>query len=49
LFLQFFGYSAKLWKGKVFETIIHVVFSLFWFYLSTIFFMIYFNYNFSTP
>ena len=37
LFIQFFGYSSKLWKGKAFETFIHVFFSLFWIYLSTIF------------
>jgi hypothetical protein len=37
LFIQFFGYSAKLWKGKSFETFIHVFFSIFWAYLSTIF------------
>lgn len=34
LFIQFFGYSSKLWKGKKFETIVHVIFSLFWLYLS---------------
>ena len=37
LFIQFFGYSSKLWKGKAFETFIHVFFSIFWIYLSTIF------------
>jgi hypothetical protein len=41
LFIQFFGYSSKLWKGKTFETIIHIVFSFLWTYLSTIFLMIY--------
>jgi hypothetical protein len=41
LFMQFFGYSSKLWKGKTFETIIHIVFSFLWTYLSTIFLMIY--------
>ncbi len=40
LFIQFFGYSSKLWRGKVFETIIHIVFSCFWIYLSFIFFAI---------
>ncbi|WP_349663250.1 hypothetical protein IZU89_10770 [Cellulophaga lytica] len=43
LFFQFFVYSKKLWKGKKFETIIHIIFSVFWVYLSTIFFTIYFN------
>ncbi len=37
LFIQFFGYSLKLWKGKTFETIVHIVFSLLWAYLSLIF------------
>ncbi|ADY29911.1 MULTISPECIES: hypothetical protein [Cellulophaga] len=43
LFFQFFVYSKKLWKGKKFETIIHIIFSVFWVYLSTVFFTIYFN------
>nr|WP_107808128.1 hypothetical protein [Elizabethkingia sp. YR214] len=37
LIFQFFVYSPVLWKGKKFETIIHVVFSLLWIYLSYIF------------
>jgi hypothetical protein len=37
LFIQFFGYSPRLWKGKIFETSIHILFSFFWIYLSTIF------------
>jgi hypothetical protein len=37
LFIQFFGYSSKLWKGKSFETSVHIFFSIFWVYLSTIF------------
>jgi hypothetical protein len=41
LLIQFFGYSSKLWKGKTFETTIHIVFSFLWTYLSVIFFMIY--------
>lgn len=43
LFFQFFVYSKILWKGKKFETIIHIIFSGFWVYLCTIFFTIYFN------
>ncbi|TMM57017.1 hypothetical protein FEE95_11025 [Maribacter algarum] len=39
--IQFFGYSPKLWKGKVFETIVHIVFSLLWIYLATVFFLAY--------
>jgi hypothetical protein len=41
LLIQFFGYSSTLWKGKIFETTIHIVFSFLWIYLSTIFLMIY--------
>lgn len=41
LFIQFFGYSSELWRGKTFETIIHILFSLLWTYLSVIFIWIY--------
>jgi hypothetical protein len=41
LFVQFFGYSSKTWKGKLFETIVHIVFSIFWFYLSAVFILIF--------
>lgn len=37
LFIQLFGYSSTLWKGKIFETTMHVLFSLFWIYLSGVF------------
>ena len=37
LFTQFFGYSSKLWKGKTFETIVHVSFTVLWIYLCIIF------------
>lgn len=40
-FIQFFGYSAKIWKGKIFETTIHVFFSVLWAYFSVIFCLIY--------
>jgi hypothetical protein len=43
LFIQFFGYSSSLWKGKKFETSIHILFSLVWTYLSIIFLNAYFN------
>jgi hypothetical protein len=42
LFIQFFGYSPLLWKGKFFETTIHVFFAVLWTYLSGVFLMIYF-------
>jgi len=37
LAIQFFGYSSELWKGKKFETWMHVFFSLLWFYFSAVF------------
>jgi hypothetical protein len=37
LFTQFFWYSSKLWKGKTFETIVHILFSLFWIYMTVVF------------
>ena len=37
LLIQFFGYSSTLWKGKKMETIVHIVFSILWAYLSFIF------------
>jgi hypothetical protein len=43
LIVQFFGYSSKLWKGKKFETIVHILFSFFWAYLTYVFFTIYLN------
>jgi hypothetical protein len=43
LFVQFFVYSASLWKGKRFETIVHIVFSALWLYLSIVFSLIYFT------
>ena len=41
LIAQFIVYSSKLWKGKTFETTIHILFSLFWAYLSTLFILAY--------
>ena len=40
LLIQFFGYSARLWRGKRFETVVHVVVSGLWSYLSLIFLLI---------
>ncbi|MFN0277089.1 MAG: hypothetical protein ACKVRN_00665 [Pyrinomonadaceae bacterium] len=37
LFIQFFGYSSELWKGKTFETIVHISFSILWVYLSGVY------------
>lgn len=41
LFFQFFVYSQLLWKGKKFETTVHILFAALWTYLSVIFFSIY--------
>lgn len=41
LFIQFFGYSSKLWKSKRFETAVHILFSCLWAYLSIVFFIIF--------
>jgi len=43
LWVQFFGYSSRLWKGKKFETGMHVLFIVFWIYLSTVFIAVYFT------
>lgn len=41
LAIQFGGYSSSLWKGKRFETLVHITFSLLWTYLTVIFFLIF--------
>ena len=38
LLMQFIGYSRETWKGKKFETFIHVAFSILWLYFSVVFF-----------
>ena len=40
LFIQFFGYSSLLWKGKKFETGVHIFFSFLWLYFTVIFFVV---------
>lgn len=37
LFFQLFIYSSKLWKGKAFETTVHVAFTGFWLYMTFVF------------
>jgi len=37
LYVQFFVYSPRLWIGKRFETLVHVVFSATWIYLTWVF------------
>lgn len=41
LFVQFFGYSSKLWRAKLFETVVHIFFTIFWLYLSIVFIVAY--------
>lgn len=41
LIIQFFGYSSKLWKGKALETTIHILSSVLWVYLSSVFWLSY--------
>lgn len=37
LIFQFFVYSPKVWRGKGFETVMHVVFAMTWFYFTAVF------------
>lgn len=37
LVFQFFVYSPKLWRGKHFETTMHILFSLLWLYLTFVY------------
>jgi hypothetical protein len=37
LIFQLFIYSPALWKGKKFETFIHIIFTFFWIYVSFLF------------
>ena len=41
LLIQIFGYSSEIWKGKKFETTVHIVLLLFWTYLTAIFMLTY--------
>jgi hypothetical protein len=41
LIIQFFGYSSIHWKGKKFETTVHVLFIALWTYFSVVFLLTY--------
>ena len=41
LAIQFVGYSTKNWKGKSFETGIHILLSILWIWLTAIFILTY--------
>ena len=43
LVIQFFGYSSEVWKGRTFETGMHILFSIFWAYVSVVFLLTYFS------
>ena len=40
LLVQLFVYSPKLWRGKRFETSVHIMFTALWIYFTTVFVMI---------
>lgn len=37
LYVQFFAYSSALWKGKRFETWMHIIFVVIWTYVTLVF------------
>lgn len=41
LMFQFFVYSPKVWRGKKFETVMHVVFAVLWLYFTAVFLFAY--------
>jgi hypothetical protein len=41
LIFQFLVYSPKVWRGKRFETIAHIMFSLTWMYFTLVFLLSY--------
>ncbi len=41
LLFQVFVYSPALWRGKRFETFVHVLFMISWSYLSLVFYFLY--------
>jgi len=43
LVMQIFVYSPKLWKGKIFETVIHILSTIFWVHISWVFWVSYIN------
>jgi hypothetical protein len=42
LYVQLFVYSSATWKGKPFETVVHMLFILFWSYISLVFMLVWF-------
>jgi hypothetical protein len=40
LLVQLFWYSPALWRGKRFETCVHVLFTILWLYASVVFWLV---------
>lgn len=40
LFFQLFIYSSRLWRGRKFETIVHIIFTGLWSYLTIVFILV---------
>jgi len=45
LLAQFFVYKPALWKGKRFETMVHILFALLWIYMSVVFLLVSIGYK----
>jgi hypothetical protein len=45
MLMQFFVYSAALWKGKAFETFVHIIFSGLWVYMAAVFWLGWYQYT----
>jgi len=43
LIIQFFGYAPELWRGKKLETVVHILATVLWTYISLVFWVNYFN------
>ena len=43
LIFQFLVYSPKVWRGKKFETVVHIVFAITWTYFAGVFLFSYLN------
>lgn len=44
LFIQLFGYSSALWRGKRYETFVHILFTGLWIYMTIVFGSVGFGY-----
>ena len=39
LIFQHFVYAPELWRGKLFETIVHILFTAIWIYMTVVFYL----------